>query len=162
MNLAEGHKCKNGKKEIVTSSSTDQIRKSKWHQQCPNATLAEYLCLHWNVSNCHQLTWAKYLIHLFYFALLVRSEIGNRKVLKGALLILLRFTYFRKLFPLWAFFFEMRFWTGKTAFGQFLLLWCGKWPILGVSGGTENGTSGAQIKILRPLFNTNTPPKTPI
>ena len=29
-------------------------------------------------------------------------------------------------------------------------------------GGTENGTSGAWIKILRPLFNTNTPPKTPI
>ena len=29
-------------------------------------------------------------------------------------------------------------------------------------GGTENGTSGARIKILRPLFNTNTPPKTPI
>ena len=27
-------------------------------------------------------------------------------------------------------------------------------------GGTENGTSGAQIKILRPLFNTNTPLKT--
>ena len=27
---------------------------------------------------------------------------------------------------------------------------------------TENGTSGAQIKILRPLFITNTPPKTPI
>ena len=25
-------------------------------------------------------------------------------------------------------------------------------------GGTENGTLGAQIKILRPLFNTNTPP----
>ena len=37
-----------------------------------------------------------------------------------------------------------------------------KWPILGVLGGTENGTWGAQIKILRPLFNTNTPPKTPI
>ena len=37
-----------------------------------------------------------------------------------------------------------------------------KWPILGVLGGTENGTSGARIKILRPLFNTNTPPKTPI
>ena len=40
-----------------------------------------------------------------------------------------------------------------------------KWVILGVFGyfgGTENGTSGARIKILRPLFNTNTPPKTPI
>ena len=37
-----------------------------------------------------------------------------------------------------------------------------QWPILGVLGGTENGTSGARIKILRPLFNTNTPPKTPI
>ena len=37
-----------------------------------------------------------------------------------------------------------------------------KTPILGVFGGTENGTWGAQIKILRPLFNTNTPPKTPI
>ena len=34
--------------------------------------------------------------------------------------------------------------------------------ILGVLGGTKNGTSGAWIKILRPLFNTNTPPKTPI
>ena len=34
--------------------------------------------------------------------------------------------------------------------------------ILGVLGGTENCTSGARIKILRPLFNTNTPPKTPI
>ena len=29
------------------------------------------------------------------------------------------------------------------------------------NGGTENGTSGAQIKILRPLFNTNTPPQNP-
>ena len=28
--------------------------------------------------------------------------------------------------------------------------------------GTKNGTSGARIKILRPLFNTNTPPKPPI
>ena len=38
-----------------------------------------------------------------------------------------------------------------------------KWVILGVFGyfgGTKNGTSGARIKILRPLFNTNTPPKT--
>ena len=38
-------------------------------------------------------------------------------------------------------------------------------PILGVFGyfgGTEKGTWGARIKILRPLFNTNTPPKTPI
>merc|ERR1712012_1526496 len=39
-----------------------------------------------------------------------------------------------------------------------------KWVILGVFGyfgGTENGTSGAQIKILRSLFNTNTPLKPP-
>ena len=39
-----------------------------------------------------------------------------------------------------------------------------KWVIFGVFGyfgGTENGTSGALIKILRPLFNTNTPPKPP-
>ena len=28
-------------------------------------------------------------------------------------------------------------------------------------GGTKNGTSGALIKILRPLFNTNTPLKPP-
>ena len=28
-------------------------------------------------------------------------------------------------------------------------------------GGTKNGTSGARIKILRPLFNTNTPPQNP-
>ena len=28
-------------------------------------------------------------------------------------------------------------------------------------GGTKNGTSGAPIKILRPLFNTNQPPKPP-
>ena len=34
--------------------------------------------------------------------------------------------------------------------------------VLGVFGGTENGTSGARIKNLRPLFNMNTPPKTPI
>ena len=37
-----------------------------------------------------------------------------------------------------------------------------KTPILGVFGyfgGTENGTWGARIKILRPLFNTNTPLK---
>ena len=37
-----------------------------------------------------------------------------------------------------------------------------KWVILGVFGyfgGTKNGTSGALIKILRPLFNTNTPLK---
>ena len=33
-------------------------------------------------------------------------------------------------------------------FGCFLLFW-----------GTEHGTSGARIKILRPLFNTNTPLK---
>ena len=40
-----------------------------------------------------------------------------------------------------------------------------KWVILGgfgYFGGTENGTLGAWIKILRPLSNTNTPPKTPI
>ena len=36
-----------------------------------------------------------------------------------------------------------------------------KWPILGVLGGTKNGTWGARIKILRPLFNTNTPLKPP-
>ena len=36
-----------------------------------------------------------------------------------------------------------------------------KTPILGILGGTKNGTSGARIKIRRPLFNTNTPPKTP-
>ena len=39
-----------------------------------------------------------------------------------------------------------------------------KTPILGVFGyfgGTEKGTWGAQIKILRPLFNTNTPLKPP-
>ena len=36
-----------------------------------------------------------------------------------------------------------------------------KWPILGVLGGTKNGTSGARIKNLRPLFNTNTPLKPP-
>ena len=32
---------------------------------------------------------------------------------------------------------------------------------MGVLGGTKNGTWGARIKILRPLFNANTPPKTP-
>ena len=37
-----------------------------------------------------------------------------------------------------------------------------KMDVFGYFGGTENGTSGARIKILRPLFNTNTPPKTPI
>ena len=37
-----------------------------------------------------------------------------------------------------------------------------KMGVFGYFGGTENGTWGAQIKILRPLFNTNTPPKTPI
>ena len=31
-----------------------------------------------------------------------------------------------------------------------------------VLGGTKIGTWGARIKILRPLFSTNTPPKTPI
>ena len=31
----------------------------------------------------------------------------------------------------------------------------------GFLGGTKNGTWGAQIKILRPLFNTNTPLKPP-
>ena len=39
-----------------------------------------------------------------------------------------------------------------------------KWVILGVFGyfgGTKNGTSGARIKILRSLFNTNTPLKPP-
>ena len=33
--------------------------------------------------------------------------------------------------------------------------------LFGYFGGTENGTWGAQIKILRPLFNTNTPPLKP-
>ena len=33
--------------------------------------------------------------------------------------------------------------------------------VFGYFGGNENGTSGARIKILRPLFNTNSPPKTP-
>ena len=33
--------------------------------------------------------------------------------------------------------------------------------VFGYFGGTENDTSGAQIKILRPLFDTNTPPKPP-
>ena len=37
-----------------------------------------------------------------------------------------------------------------------------KMGVFGYFGGTENGTSGAGIKILRPLFNTNTPPKTAI
>ena len=32
-----------------------------------------------------------------------------------------------------------------------------KMGVFGYFGGTENGTSNAQIKILRPLFNTNTP-----
>ena len=32
---------------------------------------------------------------------------------------------------------------------------------LGVLRGTKNDTSGARIKILRPLFNTNTPPLKP-
>ena len=39
-----------------------------------------------------------------------------------------------------------------------------KWVILGFFGyfgGIENGTSGAQIKILKSLFNTNTPLKPP-
>ena len=39
-----------------------------------------------------------------------------------------------------------------------------KWVIFAVFdhfGGTENGTSGARIKILRPLFNRNTPLKPP-
>ena len=34
-----------------------------------------------------------------------------------------------------------------------------KWVFLAILGGTENGTWGAQIKILRPLLNTNTPLK---
>ena len=37
-----------------------------------------------------------------------------------------------------------------------------KWVIFGYFGGTKNGTSGARIKILRPLFNTNTPLKPPL
>ena len=37
-----------------------------------------------------------------------------------------------------------------------------KMGVFGYFGGTENGTLIAQIKILRPFFNTNTPPKTPI
>ena len=36
-----------------------------------------------------------------------------------------------------------------------------KMGVFGYFGGTENGTSGARIKILRPLFNTNTPLKPP-
>ena len=32
-----------------------------------------------------------------------------------------------------------------------------KWSISGVLGGTKNGTLGARIKILRPLFDRNTP-----
>ena len=34
-------------------------------------------------------------------------------------------------------------------------------PFWGVLGGPKKGTWGAQIKILRPIFDTNTPPKTP-
>ena len=30
-----------------------------------------------------------------------------------------------------------------------------KWPCLSSLGGTKTGTCGAQIKLLRPLFNTN-------
>ena len=37
-----------------------------------------------------------------------------------------------------------------------------KMGVFGYFGGTEHGSSGARMKILRPLFNTNTPPKTPI
>ena len=33
--------------------------------------------------------------------------------------------------------------------------------VFGYFGGTENSTWGARIKIQRPLFNTNTPPKPP-
>ena len=36
-----------------------------------------------------------------------------------------------------------------------------KMGVFGYFGGTENGTWGARIKILRPLFNTNTPLKPP-
>ena len=36
-----------------------------------------------------------------------------------------------------------------------------KMGVFGYFGVTENGTSGARIRILRPLFNTNTPPTTP-
>ena len=50
--------------------------------------------------------------------------------------------------------------TGSAIFGTPKI--ATKTPIWGVLGGTENGTLGARIKILRPLFNTNTPPKTPI
>ena len=34
-----------------------------------------------------------------------------------------------------------------------------KMGVFAYFGGTESGTSGARIKILRPLFNTNTPLK---
>ena len=34
-----------------------------------------------------------------------------------------------------------------------------KMGVLGYFGGTESGTSGARIKILTPLFNTNNPQK---
>ena len=36
-----------------------------------------------------------------------------------------------------------------------------KMGVFGYFGGTKNGTWGARIKILRPLFNTNTPLKPP-
>ena len=34
--------------------------------------------------------------------------------------------------------------------------------VFGYFGGTESGTSGARIKILRPLFNTNPPLNPPL
>ena len=71
-------------------------------------------------------------------------------------------------------------WVPKVSFGVVLvfksslriLIWAPQVPfsvppktpkmgVLGYFGGTENGTSGAQIKILKSLFNTNTPLKPP-
>ena len=57
--------------------------------------------------------------------------------------------------------------------GLRILIWAPQVPLsvppktpkmghFGYFGGTRNGTSCVQIKILRPLFNTNAPPKTPI
>ena len=68
--------------------------------------------------------------------------------------------------PLSIFFFNFgqirQLWAPEVPFSVPPKRW--KWVILGVFGffgGTENGSWGARIKILRPLFNTNTPLKPP-
>ena len=53
-------------------------------------------------------------------------------------------------------------WLWKRVLHLVWALYYSSWGDYDTPQNAQNGTSGARIKILRTLFNTNTPPKTPI